>query len=354
VRAAGGAPLASADLGVSIVVAPDAVTIGQTLTYTVTATNGGPDQATGIEVSDSVSGAGATYTSATSEQGRGCTISTTKGSIHCELGTLASGASTRITALAAAASAGNVVNKVSITGKEPDPNASNQQAQLTTHVAETQPPTDAQVGGTVFTRPVQNTPSFDVSWSAKDTGSGVAGYDVRYRAADVTSAFGEYVDWQTAVTSKRATFVGRPGWSYCFSVRATDRDGNVSDWSAERCAAIMLGPATATRVGPWSVSPAAGSGSASVRTSTKGAKLRLRNVAAKQIYLLAVACPGCGTVRVFWNGRLLRVIALGARVRATTLIPVPAFPELEHGTLLVNVVSSRRTVTLKGLGIVKV
>ena len=49
------------------------------------------------------------------------------------------------------------------------------------------------------------------------------------------AGFGPYLNWQSGVATRRATFTGKPGWSYCFSERATDRDGNNSPWSTERC-----------------------------------------------------------------------------------------------------------------------
>ena len=82
------APVASADLSLTKSGAPDPVTVGDTVTYTVVVTNGGPDAATGVTVTDTLP-AEVTFVSATATQGT-CSGTTT---VSCALGTLANGAS---------------------------------------------------------------------------------------------------------------------------------------------------------------------------------------------------------------------------------------------------------------------
>lgn len=85
--------------------------------------------------------------------------------------------------------------------------------------------------------------SVKLSWSATDTGtptSGVLNYDVRYRKASYTGNFGAWTTWKSATTARSASFGLTAGYSYCFQVRARDKAGNVSGWTAARCTTRAL------------------------------------------------------------------------------------------------------------------
>jgi RHS repeat-associated protein/uncharacterized repeat protein (TIGR01451 family) len=119
----------SVDLGITKTVTPNPVPAGGSLTYTITATNNGPDPATGVVITDTLPAA-VTFVSASS----GCTVSGT--TVACGIGNLASGqqAARTITATAPA-SAGSVTNSATIAGNEtPDPNPANNSATVTTTV----------------------------------------------------------------------------------------------------------------------------------------------------------------------------------------------------------------------------
>ena len=80
-------PVAEANLSITKTDAPDPITVGQNLTYTITVGNAlGPDAASGVVVSDTLP-AGVSSVSATPSQGGPCTGTTT---ISCPLGTIAS------------------------------------------------------------------------------------------------------------------------------------------------------------------------------------------------------------------------------------------------------------------------
>ena len=83
----------SVDLGVSQADAPDPVTVGAVETYTVTVQNGGPSNATGVMLTDTLPGA-ATYVGATPSQGSCVPFGAT---LTCSLGSLANGASATVT-----------------------------------------------------------------------------------------------------------------------------------------------------------------------------------------------------------------------------------------------------------------
>ncbi|MFZ5919184.1 MAG: RHS repeat-associated core domain-containing protein [Chloroflexota bacterium] len=69
------------------------------------------------------------------------------------------------------------------------------------------------------------TPTIPITWTASDTLSGVAGYDVQVRVDG-----GGWSGWLTNTTQTQAGYEGQPGHAYSFRVRATDNVGNPGDW----------------------------------------------------------------------------------------------------------------------------
>ena len=122
---------APADLSLTISDSPDPVTLGGDLTYTLTATNNGPNAATGVTVTDLLP-AGLSAISVTPSQGTCSGLSTAT----CNLGGLASGASATITIVLRPISVGTLSNSASIAGDQPDPNPGNNEASADTTVAE--------------------------------------------------------------------------------------------------------------------------------------------------------------------------------------------------------------------------
>jgi autotransporter-associated beta strand protein/parallel beta-helix repeat protein len=92
-------------------------------------------------------------------------------------------------------------------------------------------PTAAQASTTVDTTPptssvnalpaTTTTPSFTVSWSGSDTGSGVATFDV-YASVDGAA----FTLWQAATAQTSAVYPGQYGHSYAFYSLATDNVNN--------------------------------------------------------------------------------------------------------------------------------
>src|SRR5262249_34184368 len=96
-------------------------------------------------------------------------------------------------------------------------------------------PRPVRIDGTAPSAPAVTAPRFTkaasvaASWTATDGGSGVASYDVRYRAASANGDFGDYVGWLLRAGAS-GSLTGTPGTTYCLSARSWDTAGNVSGW----------------------------------------------------------------------------------------------------------------------------
>ncbi|MEQ8676771.1 MAG: PKD domain-containing protein [Aggregatilineales bacterium] len=112
----------SADMSISKVVNNPTPNVGNTIIYTLTATNNGPVNATGVQVNDLLP-VGVTYVSNTASQG-----TYTAGTGVWNIGSLANGASATLT-ISATVDAGTqgqtIVNNSSISATETDANATN-------------------------------------------------------------------------------------------------------------------------------------------------------------------------------------------------------------------------------------
>jgi large repetitive protein len=109
------------------------VAAGGSASYTWTVTNDGPDDGTGVSVSDLLP-AGLSFVSAVPDQGN---CSDVGQAISCSLGSLADGSSATVTVVASAsfASAGQtLVDAVSVSGHENDPNEANNDSSASTIV----------------------------------------------------------------------------------------------------------------------------------------------------------------------------------------------------------------------------
>ena len=125
-------PPPSADVSVAVADSPDPIKSGRKaqLTYTITVSNGGPDSASSVRLSDSLP-AEVSWVSTTTTQG---TCSGTS-AISCDLGTLASGATATVTIVVRPLiTNGEVWNTASASSSTADPNTTNNSATATTSV----------------------------------------------------------------------------------------------------------------------------------------------------------------------------------------------------------------------------
>ncbi|MFN2545116.1 MAG: sortase [Actinomycetota bacterium] len=119
-----------ADVSITNSGAPDPVTAGQPLTYTLTVHNAGPSDATSVQVGNPVPG-GATFVSATTTQG---TCAQALGLVACDLGTLAAGSDVTIQLVVTPGQAGLVTDTATVATQTPDPDLSNNTASTSTSV----------------------------------------------------------------------------------------------------------------------------------------------------------------------------------------------------------------------------
>lgn len=110
----------SADVLVTMTVAPNPVIAGGTVTYSITASNNGPNPSSNVVVTDSLP-ASLTFISATPSQGT-CTGTTT---VNCSVGPLALYGNATVDIVARTTGAGTVSDTASVTEAESDPDLTN-------------------------------------------------------------------------------------------------------------------------------------------------------------------------------------------------------------------------------------
>jgi len=123
----------ASDLAVTKTGAPDPVTVGSHLTYTIIATNNGPDGAITVTVIDTLP-AGMTFVAATWTGASTGTCSHAAGTVSCAIGNLANAASVTITIVVTPTAAGTITNTASISGGQTDLVSGNNNASVTTTV----------------------------------------------------------------------------------------------------------------------------------------------------------------------------------------------------------------------------
>jgi uncharacterized repeat protein (TIGR01451 family) len=113
--------VAETDLAITKLDNPDPARVGEPITYTITASNLGPGDATGVTVVDTLP-AGVTFVSASA----GCTE--LDGVVTCVVGALAMGDDAQITIVVTADVEGPITNTATVSGAEFDPVAGNNTA----------------------------------------------------------------------------------------------------------------------------------------------------------------------------------------------------------------------------------
>jgi uncharacterized repeat protein (TIGR01451 family) len=121
---------AKADLKVTIAAAPNPVQTGQNLTYTFNVSNAGPNDATGVNLSDPIP-QNAAYVSSNTAQG---SCASNAGIFSCSLGTIKANASVQVSMIVNSSVVGTLTNSASVSATETDPVTSNNSASINVSV----------------------------------------------------------------------------------------------------------------------------------------------------------------------------------------------------------------------------
>jgi uncharacterized repeat protein (TIGR01451 family) len=156
---------ASADTLIAVTDAPDPVSVGQDVTYTLGVANAGPDGASGVTAVD-VLNTDLTFVSASS----GCTFDTPTRTVTCSLGNLGPGASASRTITATAEQAGTLSNSVSVSSNENDPQPANNANATTTSVTATAGTSDLGIAQTPPADPVETSATITYRLMASNAG----------------------------------------------------------------------------------------------------------------------------------------------------------------------------------------
>jgi uncharacterized repeat protein (TIGR01451 family) len=120
-----------ADLTLAITDAPDPVTVGGQLTYSIVVRNDGPASATGVTLVDTLPDAAFVSASPTcAREGKGGS----GGVVTCQLGVLAAGDNATVTIVVSPSRAGTITNSATVRATEPDADDADNAAAATTTV----------------------------------------------------------------------------------------------------------------------------------------------------------------------------------------------------------------------------
>jgi hypothetical protein len=145
-----------------------------------------------------------------------------------------------------------------------------------------------------------------ISWSATDSGSGIASYDVQ-------SSYdgGAYTTIAAATTATSLDVTLNPGHNYRFRVRARDKAGNVSAYTTAYTWYPSLVQQSATSVtygGTWSSISSASSSGGSVKYALVAGASASMSFSGRAIAWVTTLRPTSGAARVYVDGVLVATI----------------------------------------------
>jgi uncharacterized repeat protein (TIGR01451 family) len=138
-----------ADLGLTLSASPTPATLNQTLTYTLTVTNTGPNDATGVNLIDTLPSS-VVFNSASTTQGTFTQVGT---SVTANFGTIPVGSSATLTIAVTPTSLGIITDTATVSSSQIDPDLSNNTQSLNTTVSR-----PADLGVTIQTDPDTTVP----------------------------------------------------------------------------------------------------------------------------------------------------------------------------------------------------
>jgi hypothetical protein len=182
--------------------------------------------------------------------------------------------------------------------------------------------------------------------------SAVASYDVRWRRARWDGTYDTWTrpaGWQ-ATTNLDAPLGMKAGYTYCVSVRARNRAGQLSAWTGGRCLSRALDDRRLVASSAWSTRSGGNYYAGTVLATThKGATLTRTGAKVKRIGVVATVCRVCGVVNVLVDGKKVGRINLAApSMRRRQVLMLPAFVR-QTATITVKVRSSGARVQIDGI-----
>lgn len=188
-----------------------------------------------------------------------------------------------------------------------------------------------------------------ITMAYKDTASGFSSYTVRHRHAATSGNLSGYATTHP-FTSGSYSITAADGYEYCFQVRATDKAGNTSPWSPERCTRTALDDRSLTASG--SVSRISSTyfhkGTAS-RLNAVGAQLASGRVSGVRVGLVMRTCSTCGQVAVYVGSTRVATVSTSSSVtRDQAVLWLPRFSATRTGTLVLRS-TSRSQVVVDGV-----
>lgn len=227
--------------------------------------------------------------------------------------------------------------------------SSSQDSSPTEAVTDTTPPAAPTM--TKPRRPRTLATTIKVAWEQPE--QGVAGYDLRFRTAPRDATFGDHAFLLTSTLETSTTLEAVTGETYCFSARATDRAGNISEWSAERCTIAPLDDRDLRSSSAWTERFRTRFYLGTfTKTKRRGAALVARNVRVRDIHLVAQRCAHCGKVAVLFNGsRVAKVGLRSTRTLNKRIIHAASFGSVRRGTVKIVVISRGSPVKIDGLAL---
>lgn len=219
-------------------------------------------------------------------------------------------------------------------------------------VVDVAPPALGIAGIPAFTQ----LPSQRFTYSAVDNKSGVGSFDVRWMRSPLAGAPGGWNypgSWQRTPATSQTLGALVEGYTYCFSVRARDRAGNLSSWSQSLCTAKLIDDRSLSASAGW-YRPGGATGyykGTFSRTSTAGATLR-RSGTFRRVAFTALRCRGCGNVLVYSGTTRIGGLSLNG---ATTSLTSWVSPVLTSRTAVVTlkVTTAGHPVSIDAFGLAR-
>ena len=126
-------------------------------------------------------------------------------------------------------------------------------------------------------------------------------------------------------------------------------------WSDEACTAVPLDERAFGAKGAWTQQSGGSFQDTLTTTKARGATLTMKHLQARRFAVMATTCPTCGAFRVLWRGTVLAKVDLHDAVGASGVVfALGTKASVKAGTLVIEVTSRRKPVTIDAVGVTRV